>query len=96
MGNQCATTKECFGTTSATEEWIDLGEDESAPTGAAGRSERPGLSGTCQELCGGRHYGMRGKFYVHEDEDSYRAWLDHALKEQESHSADETGASPVK
>lgn len=29
----------------------------------------------CQELCGGRHYAMRGKLYVHDDEKSYYAWL---------------------
>jgi cytochrome c oxidase subunit 2 len=38
----------------------------------------------CQELCGGRHYAMRGRFYVHEDKKSYEAWLAHARKQQES------------
>ena len=33
----------------------------------------------CQELCGGRHYAMRGRLYVHEDANrSYKAWLDNA------------------
>lgn len=29
----------------------------------------------CQELCGGRHYAMRGKLYIHDDAKSYYAWL---------------------
>lgn len=29
----------------------------------------------CQELCGGRHYAMRGRLYVHESKESYEAWL---------------------
>lgn len=36
----------------------------------------------CQELCGGRHYAMRGRFFVHESRASYLAWLDHAKKQQ--------------
>jgi cytochrome c oxidase subunit 2 len=45
----------------------------------------------CQELCGGRHYAMRGRLYVHRDKASYDAWLDHARKSQESH-----GGGPAK
>jgi cytochrome c oxidase subunit 2 len=38
----------------------------------------------CAELCGGFHYRMRGHLYVHKDEDSYRAWLADAHKQQRS------------
>ena len=38
----------------------------------------------CQELCGGRHYAMRGKFYVHESEESFRNWLGHIRAQQTS------------
>jgi cytochrome c oxidase subunit 2 len=38
----------------------------------------------CQELCGGRHYAMRGRVYIHEDRQSYDAWLAHAKKMQSS------------
>jgi len=36
----------------------------------------------CQELCGGRHYAMRGRFYVHQDEASYAAWLEYTRYQQ--------------
>ena len=29
----------------------------------------------CQELCGARHYAMRGRLYIHEDARSFYAWL---------------------
>jgi cytochrome c oxidase subunit 2 len=38
----------------------------------------------CQELCGARHYAMRGRFYVHEDADSYKAWLEASKARQQS------------
>ncbi len=38
----------------------------------------------CQELCGGRHYAMRGRLYVHKSKESYEAWLEHRRKQQES------------
>lgn len=38
----------------------------------------------CQELCGGRHYAMRGRLYVHRDKASFDAWLAHTRKLQES------------
>jgi cytochrome c oxidase subunit 2 len=41
----------------------------------------------CQELCGGRHFAMRGRLYVHKTKESYDAWLAHAFKQQESRSA---------
>jgi cytochrome c oxidase subunit 2 len=42
----------------------------------------------CQELCGGRHYAMRGRLYVHKTKESYQAWLEHARKQQDSRSAE--------
>jgi cytochrome c oxidase subunit 2 len=40
----------------------------------------------CQELCGGRHYAMRGRLYVHKDREDYEAWLKAARDEQQAHS----------
>jgi cytochrome c oxidase subunit 2 len=37
----------------------------------------------CQELCGGRHYAMRGRLYVHESRESYEAWLRWATRQQQ-------------
>src|SRR5204862_6175506 len=31
----------------------------------------------CQELCGGRHFAMRGRLYVHKDKKSFKDWLEH-------------------
>jgi cytochrome c oxidase subunit 2 len=39
---------------------------------------------TCAELCGGRHYAMRGRLYVHPDNDDYEKWLHHARALQNS------------
>lgn len=36
----------------------------------------------CQELCGGRHYAMRGRLYVHKTKESFLAWLKHARASQ--------------
>ena len=46
----------------------------------------------CQELCGGRHYAMRGRLYVHETEDSYKAWLRQARRQQDARTL-ETGVA---
>ena len=42
----------------------------------------------CQELCGGRHYAMRGRLYVHEDKASYDAWLAHTKRQQQTRTLD--------
>jgi cytochrome c oxidase subunit 2 len=39
----------------------------------------------CQELCGGRHYAMRGRLYVHKNRASYEAWLQYARQQQQTH-----------
>lgn len=44
----------------------------------------------CAELCGGRHYAMRGRLYVHKDKTSYIRWFNAALRQ---HNA---GKYPVK
>jgi cytochrome c oxidase subunit II len=36
----------------------------------------------CAELCGGGHYRMRGRLYVHENEADFRAWLDYVQAKQ--------------
>jgi cytochrome c oxidase subunit 2 len=46
----------------------------------------------CQELCGGRHFAMRGRLYVHKDRASYDAWLEHTRKQQESRTGGTTVA----
>jgi cytochrome c oxidase subunit 2 len=40
----------------------------------------------CKELCGGRHYAMRGRLYVHPDKDDYERWLKHAQELEKSRS----------
>lgn len=35
----------------------------------------------CAELCGSRHYSMRGLVYVHENKEDYLKWLEHAQDE---------------
>ncbi|MBY0232086.1 MAG: hypothetical protein K2W96_22645 [Gemmataceae bacterium] len=47
----------------------------------------------CQELCGGRHYAMRGKLYVHDTEASYKAWLADARTRQDSKIPETTAAA---
>jgi cytochrome c oxidase subunit 2 len=39
----------------------------------------------CAELCGGGHYRMRGRLFVHENEDDYKAWLAYVKERQGSH-----------
>jgi heme/copper-type cytochrome/quinol oxidase subunit 2 len=40
----------------------------------------------CQELCGGRHYAMRGRLYIHEDARSFYTWLRFSRARQRSRS----------
>ena len=39
----------------------------------------------CTELCGGSHYRMRGKLYIHESRQDYERWFADAMKLQRSH-----------
>lgn len=62
-----------------------------------GRLEEPGEKKVaweiaCQELCGGRHYAMRGRLYVHESKESYEAWLKWATKQQQLRTAEKAVA----
>ena len=36
----------------------------------------------CAELCGGGHYRMRGRLYVHEDKADFEKWLEYIKKKQ--------------
>jgi cytochrome c oxidase subunit 2 len=40
----------------------------------------------CAELCGTRHYGMRGRLYVHPDREDFEKWLRHEQSRQQSYS----------
>lgn len=42
----------------------------------------------CAELCGGRHYQMRGRLYVHESKADYERWLDHTRNIQKDTSGE--------
>jgi cytochrome c oxidase subunit 2 len=46
----------------------------------------------CQELCGGRHYAMRGRLFVHKTRASYEAWLQYAREQQRSHEPEKSVA----
>jgi len=70
--------------------WFRATESNTQWNEAAGRCEEPEeLSRrweiACKELCGGGHYRMRGRLYVHADEDDFRKWLTHYMKEQDRH-----------
>jgi cytochrome c oxidase subunit 2 len=70
--------------------WFRATESNTQWNEAAGRCEEPEDPArrweiACKELCGGGHYRMRGRLYVHPDEDDFRSWLAHYLKEQNRH-----------
>lgn len=46
----------------------------------------------CQELCGGRHFAMRGKLWIHENEQSYYAWLRYTRGQQQARTVDSSVA----
>ncbi len=43
----------------------------------------------CAELCGSRHYAMRGRLYVHESKDDFLNWLADAKKHEAGTTPDE-------
>ncbi len=47
----------------------------------------------CAELCGGNHYRMRGKLFVHPDRKSYEAWLKHAQSQSRSRTLSASSSS---
>jgi cytochrome c oxidase subunit 2 len=42
----------------------------------------------CAELCGGGHYRMRGRLYVHPNADDFHAWLAYVRKKQDERGAE--------
>ena len=72
--------------------WFQVKKEESNTVWneAAGRCEEPEDASrrweiACKELCGGGHYRMRGRLYVHPTQDDFRAWLHYQLNAQDSH-----------
>lgn len=49
----------------------------------------------CAELCGGGHYRMRGRLFVHADKADFERWLAHELALQNSHKPESIGKTPV-
>ena len=50
---------------------------------------------SCQELCGGRHYAMRGRLYVHKDKADFDNWLNYTRDQQQSPRKAEKASTPV-
>ncbi|HEV3259667.1 MAG TPA: cytochrome c oxidase subunit II transmembrane domain-containing protein [Gemmataceae bacterium] len=48
----------------------------------------------CAELCGSRHYAMRGRLFVHKGKADYEAWLKHALELQRSRKPEPSRQQP--
>jgi cytochrome c oxidase subunit 2 len=46
----------------------------------------------CAELCGGGHYRMRGRLYVHPDKADFQKWFDYMKAKQNEHKAEENPA----
>jgi len=44
----------------------------------------------CAELCGGRHYRMRGKLFVHESKQDYERWFADSILKQRLHNSPPT------
>jgi cytochrome c oxidase subunit 2 len=42
----------------------------------------------CAELCGGGHYRMRGRLFVHENKEDFLAWLKYARARESEHQAE--------
>jgi cytochrome c oxidase subunit 2 len=42
----------------------------------------------CAELCGGGHYRMRGRLYVHSSKEDFEAWLRYVQAQQSEHQAE--------
>ena len=82
--------------------WFRATEANTQWNEAAGRCEEPDDAArrweiACKELCGGGHYRMRGRLYVHPTEDDFRAWLRYQMKAQNSHEPERSpaGGTPV-
>ncbi len=44
----------------------------------------------CAELCGPRHYAMRGRLFVHESKEDFLKWLEHKKAEETRRTPEET------
>jgi cytochrome c oxidase subunit 2 len=72
--------------------WFNATESNTefnASTGLCSEPKDQGWEIACAELCGTRHYAMRGRLYVHKDRADYDAWLKHTLELQRSRKPDE-------
>ena len=72
--------------------WFQVKQEQSNTqwNEATGRCDEPEDASrrweiACKELCGGGHYRMRGRLYVHPSFDDYQRWLNYHLKAQSSH-----------
>ena len=78
--------------------WFKANESNTQWNEATGRCEEPDDASkrweiACKELCGGGHYRMRGRLYVHPNEEDFERWLNHQLKAQNSHEPETTPAA---
>ena len=80
--------------------WFQVKPEESNTVWneAAGRCDEPEDASrrweiACKELCGGGHYRMRGRLYVHPTQDDFRAWLHYQENAQDSHQPERSPAS---
>jgi cytochrome c oxidase subunit 2 len=76
-----------FNATKSNTVWDGRTKTLREPTAAADRWEI-----SCQELCGGRHYAMRGRLYVHETQASFEQWLEHQKTLQNAVKPESTAA----
>lgn len=77
--------------------WIEATEhntlyDAQSQTWKLDPEKGPAWEIACAELCGGRHYAMRGLVFVHPDKADYDRWRQQQLTRQRSYSPD---LSPV-
>jgi cytochrome c oxidase subunit 2 len=49
----------------------------------------------CAELCGSGHYRMRGRLLVHPDKADFQRWFNRALKDQQTHKAEDHRVGPT-
>ncbi|HVS35049.1 MAG TPA: cytochrome c oxidase subunit II [Gemmataceae bacterium] len=82
-----------FSATEANTEWDAINFRCTEPDDPAQRWEI-----ACKELCGGGHYRMRGRLYVHADQADFEHWLHDHGKAQDSHEPEKipsAGGTPV-
>lgn len=67
-----------------TDTWRFMDYDEATKTWRKPKGSWLTYEFTCAELCGARHYAMRGRLCVHESKEDYLRWLEKASKLQKS------------